>query len=279
MLDQAGIMMAQGSRIACERISGVNDNMTQSHYHNYYEIYFLEEGLRYQRNQDDLYILKPGDAMLFSPYIMHFSYGPEDVPFKRVVLYFHRDEVDSPRLLEALDAGNGMYLPTQKDRQNIRRVIESLLWEQDHPGDFQKDYQHVLLNLLLYTLVRQKRTQAQAKPEEKNRMDQVIQYIHHHYHEDIKLETLARAFYISPYYLCREFKEYTNSTIIQYLNVTRIMNAQRKFMETDLNITEISRLTGFSNLTHFNRVFKSVTGMTPSGYRKTHKNQEFYVGG
>ena len=43
-------------------------------------------------------------------------------------------------------------------------------------------------------------------------------------------------------------------------------------METDKNITEISKETGFSNITHFNRVFKAVTGTTPSGYRKTHRN-------
>ena len=44
MIDQAGILMAQGSGIACERIQGVNDNMSQSHYHEYYEIYYLEAG-------------------------------------------------------------------------------------------------------------------------------------------------------------------------------------------------------------------------------------------
>ena len=42
MIDQAGILMAQGLGIACERIQGVNDNMSQSHYHEYYEIYYLE---------------------------------------------------------------------------------------------------------------------------------------------------------------------------------------------------------------------------------------------
>ena len=84
----------------------------------------------------------------------------------------------------------------------------------------------------------------------------------------ISLEMLAQMFYVSPYYLCREFKKNTNSTIIRYINVTRIMNAQRKFMETSKNITDISKETGFSNLTHFNRVFKSVTGMSPSQYRK-----------
>ena len=75
-----------------------------------------------------------------------------------------------------------------------------------------------------------------AQPDE-----QIINYIHMHYHEDILLEELAKTFFISPYHLCREFKRYTNSTVVQYVNITRIMNAQRKFMETDKNITEISK--------------------------------------
>ncbi|WP_349947097.1 AraC family transcriptional regulator [Lacrimispora sp. BS-2] len=92
-------------------------------------------------------------------------------------------------------------------------------------------------------------------------MGSVINYIHNHYAEDLKLEKLAQIFYISPYYLCREFKRQTNRTITQYINITRIMNAQRMFMETDENVTEISKATGFSNIIHFNRVFKNVTGM------------------
>ena len=126
---------------------------------------------------------------------------------------------------------------------------------------------------------RQKRVAEPVKTEQKTRMGQVMHYIHRHFDENITLESLAERFYVSSYYLCREFKAYTNSTVIQYVNVTRIMNAQRRIMETDKSITEISREMGFSNLTHFNRVFKAVTGMTPSGYRKSHKNLEIYVGG
>ena len=93
-------------------------------------------------------------------------------------------------------------------------------------------------------------------PERKSRIGEVIRYIHSHYQEEISLEMLAQMFYVSPYYLCREFKKNTKSTIIRYIN------------ETSKNITDISKETGFSNLTHLNRVFKAVTGMSPSQYRK-----------
>ena len=272
MIDQAGIMMAQGATIACERIRGVNDNMMKSHYHNYYELYYLEEGERYHMLQDDRYAMGPGEMILFSPYILHRSYGDKNVPFCRMVLYFHKDEVESEEVLESLDSGNGLYRPAPRARQTLHRMLESLLDGQDDPSGFKKSYRHTVLNMLLFFIVLQMRRQDPAEKEGYGRMSQVVSYIHGHYQEEISLEHLARRFYISPYYLCREFKRYTNSTVVQYINITRVMNAQRRFMETDKNITEICRETGFSNLTHFNRVFKSVTGMTPSGYRNTHKN-------
>ena len=186
------------------------------------------------------------------------------MPFKRLVLYFCTDEIDSKELRDALDHGNGMYRPETKNSQNIHSLLNSLLSEQDDSSVFRNAYMHTLLNTLLFSIILQVQREEPAKKEQFDRIRQIIGYIHKHYQEDISLEQLAKTFYISPYYLCREFKRHMDCTMIQYLNVTRIMNAQRKLMETDLNITQISRETGFSSLTHFNRVFKSVTGMTPS---------------
>lgn len=266
MIDQAGIMMAQGHSIACERIAGVNDNMVKSHYHEYFELYYLETGERYHMIEDRLYKIYPGEFLLFSPYVMHHSYGEENVEFKRLLVYFRKDEVDSPALLRMLEEGTGVYKPDVRTKVLIHRMLETLLKEQEKEGALTELYGHTLLNLILLTIVRH--IQTPVKEEKRGWVAEVINYIHLHYYEDISLESLAQRFYVSPYYLCREFKKYTNSTLIQYLNVTRIMNAQRKFMETDGNITAISKATGFSNITHFNRVFKAVTGMTPSQYRK-----------
>ena len=76
--------------------------------------------------------------------------------------------------------------------------------------------------------------------------------------EDISVNQLAEILYVSPYHLCHEFKNATGKTIIQYLNTTRILHAQRLMLETDYNITQISREVGFSNLTHFNRTLKKL---------------------
>ena len=271
MIDQAGILMAQGLGIASERIQGVNDNMSQSHYHEYYEIYYLEEGERFHMVEDQLYKMEAGEFMIFPPYVMHHSYGEENIPFKRLLLYFKPEEILWPSVRDALKEESGIYRTDIKKRQEIHRVMEDILKEQKDPGAFHEEYDRGMLNVLLLLIAREKRPE--KAPGKSSRIGEVIRYIHSHYQEDISLEMLAQMFYVSPYYLCREFKKSTNSTIVRYINVTRIMNAQRKFMETSKNITDISRETGFSNLTHFNRVFKSVTGMSPSQYRRQFVNK------
>lgn len=271
MIDQAGILMAQGEKTACERISGINDNMSKSHYHDYFELYYLETGERYHMIHNQLYCLYPGEFILFSPYVMHHSYGEEDIPFKRIVVYFQRELIHSQRLLEALELATGIYRPEPRMKGEIGKIIRTLLEEQEHPSQFSEEHKETLLNLIILTILQQKKTP--PRPDTQNRIGSIIQYIHNHYQEDLNLDRLAQQFYISPFYLCREFKRHTNRTFIQYVNITRIMNAQRKFMETDKNVTDVSKETGFSNITHFNRIFKSVAGITPSEYRKQCRNE------
>ena len=272
MLDQAGIRMAQGNPIAAERVSGVNDNMSRSHYHDYYELYFLENGARNHMAEEQLFHITRGEFLLFAPYTMHHSYGDMDVPFQRIVLYFRPDSGVNLNILNAIDTAPGVFHPNDADLLSIRSLLNQILSTEHSEDVYKQDELCILLNMLLLQILRVKKVS--HVPAECNRITNVINYIHEHYNEDMTLERLSSVFFVSPYYLCREFKRYTNRTIIQYLNVTRIMKAQRQIMETDKNLTQISLENGFSNLTHFNRVFKSVTGQSPSSYRKEYKTAQ-----
>ena len=188
------------------------------------------------------------------------------------MLYFTPEEVLWPSILTELKEEIGVYQVDIRERQEIHRLMEILLKEQNNPGLHHDAFNQGIINVLLLLILRQKHPERAS--ENSSRIGEVIRYIHMHYQEELNLDMLAKQFYISSYYLCREFKKVTNTTIIRYINVTRIMNAQRKFMETNSNVTDISREVGFSNLTHFNRVFKSVTGTTPSQYRKQFRVRE-----
>ena len=96
MIDQAGILMAQGSGIACERIQGVNDNMSQSHYHEYYEIYYLEAGERFHMVEDKLYKMEAGEFIIFPPYVMHHPMERRICRLKEYCCIFHRRKYCGP---------------------------------------------------------------------------------------------------------------------------------------------------------------------------------------
>ncbi len=97
----------------------------------------------------------------------------------------------------------------------------------------------------------------------------ITNYIHTHYSDDISLSSLADTFYISPYYLSHQFKAVTGYTVVQYVQLTRIKNAQYLLLNSKDKITRIAEQTGFSSFSQFNRVFRKFCGMSPSDYKIT----------
>ena len=65
MIDVAQNLMSLGESIAAAHTASVNDNMTRSHYHDYYELYFLDNGERYHYIDDKLYKTEAGDCIIF----------------------------------------------------------------------------------------------------------------------------------------------------------------------------------------------------------------------
>lgn len=269
MIDYAGIRMTEGQLIACERKIGVNDNMVKSHFHDFYEIYFLEDGERNIIIEGSICTIEPNMFSLKAPYIMHHSYGEQDIHFKRIVLYFRPNAIKSEAMKKALKEATANYRPHPDQARTIQNILNQIIEEEEGNSPYKEEAMQSLLNVLLVCILRQ--SSSREKTTNQHLIGNVIDYIHNNYFEEITLESLAKHFYVSHYYLCREFKRVTNRTIIQYISFTRISNAQRKIMETDLSITEITNLTGFSNITNFNRVFKKYSGISPSQYRKAYR--------
>jgi AraC-like DNA-binding protein len=54
---------------------------------------------------------------------------------------------------------------------------------------------------------------------------------------------------------------------VEYVNLVRLKEAQKLLSAGGLNVTEVAESVGFESLTHFGRVFKASTGMSPKQYR------------
>jgi AraC-like DNA-binding protein len=128
-----------------------------------------------------------------------------------------------------------------------------------------------LFNTFLYKLIRQyknfdnnpKDITFRQKPAVK-----IKEYLNLHYQEDISLDRLAEAIGYTKNYLCRIFRENTGITINEYLSDVRISRAADLLASTDMEVSEVSKAAGFTNVFHFIKKFKKIIGIPPGGYRK-----------
>lgn len=152
MKDNAGIAISKGESIAIEQVEMANDNMTKSHYHTYFELYYLEAGIRYHVVEDTVYCLYPGDYILYPPYVMHRSYSGEDTYFKRIVLYFTKAVVPDSQIFSLLS--KRMWLYRQDAGETVAGFLYELMAEQDKGDMYSAKYCYFLLNQLLIKLAR-----------------------------------------------------------------------------------------------------------------------------
>ncbi len=92
-------------------------------------------------------------------------------------------------------------------------------------------------------------------------------YIETHYMEDISLQDAAAQLHYSDAYFCRFFKQNFDKNFIMYLSELRVEKAKELLEDMTINVKDISNKVGFRDSSYFTKVFKRITGVTPSEYR------------
>ena len=112
-----------------------------------------------------------------------------------------------------------------------------------------------------------------GRPEEDGDMRTAIiraeigSFIDAHYREDISMQDAAAALRYSDAYFCKLFKQCFKVNFSAYLNEYRVNRAQQLMLDPRLNMKDIGAAVGYSDANYFTRVFKRLTGQTPSEYR------------
>ncbi len=100
------------------------------------------------------------------------------------------------------------------------------------------------------------------------RLNKVVDFIMCKYSEEINIDEVASLANLTKASFCRYFKHRTHKTFSQFLNEVRILNASKLLITSDKTITQICCSTGYNNISHFNRQFKLITGLTAKEFSK-----------
>jgi two-component system response regulator YesN len=94
------------------------------------------------------------------------------------------------------------------------------------------------------------------------------QYINENYNTPLTLESVSARIGFNPAYFSTLFKKETDKNFTEYIIEVRIQNAKQLLVQTDKNVDAIAMEVGYSDLKYFSRLFKKITGLNPSEYRK-----------
>ena len=246
-----------------ERAEGM-PTMRTMHYHQSYELYYLEAGNREYFVEDRFFKVSPGDFILIGPSKLHRTGTGYSV---RTIVGFTEDFLSRTYMPSAIKHmvrcfDKLMISPPEEMRDEFLALMKSFT-----PGMNATTFA-INLGFLL-----QKLSDCEADVAYNKRISRIVKYINQNFATIESIEQIADEFHVSKHYLCRLFKDSMGITLIDYLNTIKIRNACYFLETSDKDILEISELCGFNSSAYFSNVFKKMTGKCPSAYRKSLKSE------
>jgi AraC-like DNA-binding protein len=93
-------------------------------------------------------------------------------------------------------------------------------------------------------------------------------FLNAHTQSRLQLEQISAAVHLSPYHLCRVFKQNTGMPIHQYMKRLRLFNAAERMLENpNTRLDTLALDYGFANHGHFSTVFRQTFDVSPSDFR------------
>ncbi|QJD87580.1 AraC family transcriptional regulator [Cohnella herbarum] len=256
-------------------------SMTSNHFHPYYEIYYLLSGSRIYFVKDTTYRIAAGDLVFIDKNEVHKTLQEGEPAHERIVIHiderFVRDVLKphDDLLLSPFRQDSPIVNLLSDNRERLSQTIGRMLVElRDRPPGYVISIRQAVTELMLLS---SRHVAANRPPEPAyvsplhRKISEVVRYLNANYGEQIRVQQLAERFFISPYYMSRAFKEVTGFTLIDYLNLTRIKEAQRLLRESSLSVTDVAARTGFDNFSHFGKTFKKITRTSARDYRKVQR--------
>ncbi|PUV26235.1 MULTISPECIES: AraC family transcriptional regulator [Sphingobacterium] len=253
------------------------------HRHEEYQLIWIKEGTGQLLVDDNVHHFERGDIFLLGSNQAHvFKNDFMDGFVQSVSVFFNLKGTLSgilnlPELSMLLDFidknGRGFKVPKTHLPQVSRRI--EALKNSDSLGQLVsffyllKSLNRLSLNLKPLSGV----TAADFVTGGSFRIATLCDFLENNYKENIGLNEIAEKANLTPQAFCRYFKKSTGKTFISYLNELRVREACRLLGGKDYDcISIVAYNAGFNSVTNFNRVFRSILGISPKMYVANYRN-------
>ena len=247
------------------------------HYHPAYELVYITgvDGHRQVGHHRSAY--SGSDMVLIGSGIPHlnFDYGAK-ADYNKVVLHLKKELVES-HFMVLPELGHMHDLFTRSSRavvfhDPIKHAIGERLFSLE---GLPSGEQYVRIVSILSDLATTKYAEpllsqpfiADINNRDIRRINAVHRHIDEHYHEKISVQDVASLVGLSKEAFCRYFKKSTGYTFVQFLQRYRVSQAKLLLMEGQ-TVSAVCFACGFESQSYFNRVFKHITDVNPSVFKR-----------
>ena len=206
--------------------------------------------------------VRKGDTIFFQQGFSRSAKSRPQNPWKFIVVKFRLAGLDDKSLEKLKQIPN--ILP------DVRQAVEPLfleaetLWRGKRPGYILRC--KALLYSIIYNLLRDAGQLFDITQPHYSEMAKVLVMIRENRGKNFSVQELARAVSLSPSYFRTLFKNYTGYSVIQYQNFLKVSQARDLMLSGNYNVNEAAAQVGIDDLYYFSRLFKQVTGASPSAF-------------
>ncbi len=230
----------------------------------------------YSMNQGELYFVSPNQKYKVT--------ASNDAKVEVILLNLSNpaavtQEFIPQNLIRGMTTGNCTHFvkitPDESCYQNLLNDFNAIVMAENEKFDFFQLLVHGKLYEIFYLLFASELIQVfdvESQGKKYRALRRITEYINENFCENISLDTVAQVTGLSRYYVSHLFKELMNTTFVNYVNELRLTRAAMLLTTTDTPVIEIAGLSGFNNISNFNRAFKMFYDTTPSKYRKLERS-------
>ena len=239
------------------------------HTHNHAELFYIVGGKGQFLIEDQLYPVNTNHLVIINPNVTHTEVSLNAQPLEYIVLGI--DGVE----LSIDNTSNGQFcILDHFESMDITSCLRNILREMELKQPGYEDICQAFMEILIIRLMRSTGLSVPSEPQNSVANHQcaaVRRYIDHHFKESLTLDQLAQEAHMNKFYLSHAFKREYGVSPINYMISRRLEESKYLLAETDLSMSQIAQLLGFSSLSYFSQVFHRTQEITPMEYRQQNK--------
>ena len=239
------------------------------HTHNHAELFYIVGGKGQFLIEDQLYPVNTNHLVIINPNVTHTEVSLNAQPLEYIVLGIEGVE------LSMTENSNGQFcILDHFESMDITSSLRNILREMEQKQPGYEDICQAFMEILIIRLMRSTGLSVPAEPQNSvgnHQCAAVRRYIDHHFKESLTLDQLADEAHMNKYYLSHAFKQEYGISPINYMISRRLEESKYLLAETDLSMSQIAQLLGFSSLSYFSQVFRKTQGLSPMEYRQDNK--------